>query len=51
MDGASKARFRLMKVASYDTERVEVLSGIEPGEKIVARLSDQITDGIPVTER
>ncbi len=51
VDGASKARFRLMKVASYDTERVEVLSGIEPGEKIVARLSDQITDGIPVTER
>jgi multidrug efflux pump subunit AcrA (membrane-fusion protein) len=48
VDGASKARFRLVKVAPYDAERVEILSGIEPGEKIISRLSDQITDGIPV---
>jgi hypothetical protein len=48
---SSKARFRLVKVAPYDAERVEVLSGIQPGEKIVSRLSDQITDGIPVVER
>jgi multidrug efflux pump subunit AcrA (membrane-fusion protein) len=51
VDGDSKARFRLVKITSYDTERVEVLSGIEPGEKIVSKLSDQITDGIAVTER
>jgi multidrug efflux pump subunit AcrA (membrane-fusion protein) len=51
VDSASRARFRLVKVAPYDAERVEVLSGIQPGEKIVSRLSDQITDGIPVAER
>ena len=51
VDSASKARFRLVKIARYDAERVEVLSGIQPGEKAVSKLSDQITDGIPVTER
>ncbi len=51
VDSARKAHFRLVKVAPYNTDRVEVLSGIEPGEKVVSRLSDQITDGIPVTER
>lgn len=49
VDGSSKARFRLVKVAPYDAERVEVLSGIQPGEKIASRLSDQITDGISVS--
>jgi RND family efflux transporter MFP subunit len=51
VDGDSRARFRLVTIASYDAEHVEVLSGIRPGEKIVSKLSDQITDGIPVTER
>ena len=49
MDDASKARFRLVKIAPYDSERVEVLSGLEPGERIITRLSNQITDGIPVS--
>ncbi len=49
VDSSSKARFRLVKVAPYDPERVEVLSGIQPGERIVSRLNDQITDGIPVS--
>jgi multidrug efflux pump subunit AcrA (membrane-fusion protein) len=48
VDSASRARFRLVKVAPYDAEHVEVLSGIQPGEKIVSKLSDQIIDGIPV---
>jgi multidrug efflux system membrane fusion protein len=48
VDNSSKARFRLVKVAPYDADKVEVLSGINPGEKIISRLSDQITDGIPV---
>jgi RND family efflux transporter MFP subunit len=48
IDGASKARFRLVKIASYDADRFEVLSGIESGERIVSRLSDQIIDGVPV---
>lgn len=51
VDAASKAHFRLVKIAPYDAERVEILSGLEPNEKIISKLSDQITDGIPVTER
>ena len=51
VDSASKARFRLVKVTPFDSDRVEVLSGINPGEKIISKLSDQITDGIPVAER
>jgi multidrug efflux pump subunit AcrA (membrane-fusion protein) len=51
VDAASKAHFRLVKAAPYDAERVEVLSGLEPGEKIISKLSDQIVDGIPVMER
>jgi multidrug efflux pump subunit AcrA (membrane-fusion protein) len=50
VDSASKAHFRLVKISPYDAERVEVLSGIEPGEKIVSKLSDRIVDGVPVTE-
>jgi multidrug efflux system membrane fusion protein len=49
VDSTSKAHFRLVKIAPYDAERVEVLSGIDPGEKAVSKLSPQIVDGIPVT--
>ena len=51
VDSASKAHFRLVKVTDYDADRVEVLSGINPGEKIVSILNDQVIDGIPVAER
>jgi multidrug efflux pump subunit AcrA (membrane-fusion protein) len=51
VDAASKARFRLIKIASYDADRFEVLSGVDPGEDIIANLSDQIVDGTPVTAR
>jgi multidrug efflux system membrane fusion protein len=51
VDSTSKAHFRLIKIAPYDAERVEVLAGVEPGEKIISALSDQIIDGIPVAER
>ncbi len=51
VDGASKARFRLIKTAPYDAEHMEVLSGIQPGEKILASLSNEIMDGIPVEIR
>jgi multidrug efflux pump subunit AcrA (membrane-fusion protein) len=51
IDSASKARFRLVKITSYDSESFEVLSGIENGEKILIGLSDQIIDGIPVEIR
>jgi multidrug efflux pump subunit AcrA (membrane-fusion protein) len=51
LDGTSKAHFRLVKIAPYDAERIEILSGLEPGEKVISKLSDQIVDGIPVLER
>jgi HlyD family secretion protein len=50
-DGSSRARFRLVKITPYDTDRVEVLSGVESGENIIAAPSDQVTDGIPVEIR
>jgi multidrug efflux pump subunit AcrA (membrane-fusion protein) len=50
VDNTSKAHFRLVKVAPYDSERVEVLSGIDPGEKVVSKLTPQIVDGIQVKE-
>ena len=51
VEAGPRARFRLVKIAPYDAERVEVLSGVNPGEKIIAGLSHEIVDGIPVTER
>jgi multidrug efflux pump subunit AcrA (membrane-fusion protein) len=51
VDPASKAHFRLVKIAPYDAEHIEVLSGIQPGEKIVSRLSGSIIDGITIAER
>ncbi|HTY61956.1 MAG TPA: efflux RND transporter periplasmic adaptor subunit [Acidobacteriota bacterium] len=51
VDSASKARFRLVKTLPYDTAQYEVLAGIEPGEKVLARLSDEITDGTTVEMR
>jgi multidrug efflux pump subunit AcrA (membrane-fusion protein) len=51
VDGSSKARFRLVKLTPYDADKSEVLSGIEPGERIIAGLNDQIIDGVPVEIR
>ncbi|HYK87486.1 MAG TPA: efflux RND transporter periplasmic adaptor subunit [Acidobacteriota bacterium] len=50
-DGSSRARFRLVKTAGYNRERVELLAGIQPGERIIARLTDQIKDGVPLEIR
>jgi multidrug efflux pump subunit AcrA (membrane-fusion protein) len=50
-DGSAKARFRLVKATAYDPDRVELLAGIEPGERIIAKLTDQITDGVPMEIR
>jgi membrane fusion protein, multidrug efflux system len=50
-DSASKARFRLVKCAPYDATHSEILSGVEPGEKIIAHLNDQITEGTSVEIR
>jgi RND family efflux transporter MFP subunit len=41
----SRAQFRLVRAADYDPERIEVLTGLEPGERIVIAPDHQITDG------
>jgi multidrug efflux pump subunit AcrA (membrane-fusion protein) len=51
VESASKARFRLVKIAPYDAGRSEVLSGVEPGESVIAELNDQIIDGASVETR
>lgn len=51
VDKSSVARFRLIKCAPYDAERMEVLSGVEAGEKIVAHLNDSIIEGASVEIR
>lgn len=51
VDNASKARFRLVKAVPYDAENSEILSGVEPGENLLTRLSSEITDGTTVEKR
>jgi multidrug resistance efflux pump len=51
VDSDSRARFRLVKVAPFDSEQVELLSGVEPGEMIVDSLSDDLTDGLALEVR
>jgi len=51
VDGSGKARFRLVKTAPYDPQRVELLAGIEPGERIILKLTDQIINGISLEIR
>jgi len=51
VDSDSRARFRLVKIAPYNADHSEVLSGVEPGEKILASLNNEIIDGIPVEIR
>lgn len=51
LDGSAKARFRLVKMTPYDSERVELLAGVEPGERMIAKLSGQITDGVSLEVR
>jgi hypothetical protein len=48
VDSDSKARFRLIKAVPYDAERLEILSGIEPGERILVELNNMVADGMPV---
>ena len=51
VDGGSRARFRLVKAAPFDSEQVELLSGVEPGERIVEAPSDDLTDGFALEVR
>ncbi len=51
VDSASKARFRLVKIVPYDSERFEILSGADAGDKIVTSPNDQVLDGVPLEIR
>lgn len=51
VDSSSAARFRLVKIAPYDGRRVELLSGVDPGEKVIANLGSEILDGTPLEVR
>lgn len=48
VEDESRASYRLVKTAPFDAEKLEILSGIEPGEKIILQPDDRITDGMPV---
>jgi len=48
IEDGSIARFRLIKSAPYDAEQLEILSGIEQGEKIIIQPVERIADGMPV---
>ena len=45
VDGSSTARFRLVKAVPYDSERMELLAGVEAGDRIVAGLTDRVSEG------
>jgi multidrug efflux pump subunit AcrA (membrane-fusion protein) len=50
-DSGSVARFRLVKTAPFDSARVEILAGLESGERVVAEPGAQIEDGVPLEIR
>jgi len=50
-DASATARLRLVKAQPYDAERIQVLSGIEAGERILASPTADIVDGTPLEIR
>ncbi len=50
-DSGSNARFRLVKTAPFDSERVEILSGLGSGERVVLNPGPEIADGVPLEIR
>jgi multidrug efflux pump subunit AcrA (membrane-fusion protein) len=51
VDSSSKARFRLVKTVPFDAERVELLSGVAPGERVVSSITDELIDGVNLEVR
>jgi multidrug efflux pump subunit AcrA (membrane-fusion protein) len=51
VDAAGKAGFRLIKATPFDSDRMEVLAGVREGERIIAKLTDQIIDGVSLEIR
>ena len=44
-----RATLRLVKTGPAMDERIEILSGLEPGDPVVTRNAARLTDGQPVT--
>ena len=51
VDRASRARLRKVAIGHMNDQEVEVLGGIQPGEKVVLHPSDKIGDGVKVAGR
>ncbi len=48
VDESNHATFRLIKTGRHLGDRVEVLSGVSPGDRIVVEPSDSVRDGSPL---
>lgn len=48
-DSERKARFRLVKTGQEDGSRVEVLSGLGEGDKVVVEPGLEVREGIPLS--
>ena len=48
VDQSNKARFRLVKTGKRYADRVEILSGLAPGERIITETPSQVQDGTAV---
>jgi multidrug efflux pump subunit AcrA (membrane-fusion protein) len=51
IDGSAKASYRLVKLTSYDEGQMEVIAGLDAGERLIAPITDPIVDGVPVEIR
>lgn len=49
-DAANTARLRMVTVGETVGSRVEILSGLNAGERVIAAGNDPLTDGVPVVE-
>jgi len=45
VDQANRARFRLIKPGKRYADRVEILSGVEAGDRVVVEAADRVEDG------
>ena len=48
VDGSQIAHLRLVKTGKRFGDRMEVLSGLNPGEHVVVEKTDQVQDGSPI---
>lgn len=49
LDGNGQARFRLVRVGKTTGDRLEVISGLQPGEMLVRGDLTEVRDGSPIT--